>query len=120
MPTMHGNAVISEDVLPDWPPLPGEPIGEERARAYITWIRQHAPPLIAEGRRMIQAQYPTAVTDTSSVRLRELATRKLDDNLAGLSVGCVYASIKGGTWAMANISIRRDGRLEVKPGWNMG
>lgn len=43
--------------LPDWPPPDGEAIGEERARAYIAWIRDHAPPLLTEGRRMLQERW---------------------------------------------------------------
>ncbi len=118
---MHGDTLmIGEAVLPNWPPPEGEAIGHERSREYIAWIRDHAPSLIAEGRRMITEQWQTEDIHTSSVRLDYLATWKLDDGLAGLSVGCVWAPIKGGTWAMAMISIRRDGRLEVKPGWNMG
>ncbi len=106
--------------LPDWPPPDRFAIGEERARAYIAWIRDHAPPLLAEGRRMLQERWGVEDTGTSSVKVHQLATWRLAPEMKDFNIGCVWAPVKGGTWAMANIRIRRDGRLEVVPGWNMG
>jgi hypothetical protein len=54
--------------LPDWPPPDGEPIGEERARASIAWLREHAGSCLKEACRMIHARYPDVLTDQSSVR----------------------------------------------------
>jgi hypothetical protein len=45
--------------LPNWPPPDDEPIGMGRARQYIAWIREHAPPLIAEAEAMLAEPYPT-------------------------------------------------------------
>lgn len=113
-------AMLSISRLPNWPPPDGEVIGEERAREYIAWIREHAPPLVAEGRRVLQQRFEISETCTSSVPPGQLAGWGLDEGMVGLSIGCVWAAIQGGTWATMNISIRRDGRLELKPGWNVG
>jgi hypothetical protein len=41
------------DTLPDWPPPDDEPIGIERPRASIAWIREHALPVVAEAEAML-------------------------------------------------------------------
>jgi hypothetical protein len=111
--------MITDDVLPDWPPPPDETIGIERARAYIAWIRDHAGPLVAHGRQVITDRYPGVDIHTSAATVSQLADRGLDPRMTHLSIGCVWASASGGTWVMMDISIRRDGRLECTPGWNM-
>ena len=105
--------------LPDWPPEPGEKIGVERARAYIAWIRVHAPPALEEARAMLRDRYPDAATSTSAVTVEQLAGWSLDPRMTGLAIGTVFCSIGGGTWAQVDISITRDGRLVATPGWNM-
>lgn len=112
--------MMTDSVLPNWPPGDGTKIGEERAREYVAWIRYHAPPLVAEGRRVLQARFGVAECGTSSARVDQLAEWGLDERMDALNVGVVYCSIQSGSWAMMDISIRRDGRLELKPGWNMG
>jgi hypothetical protein len=115
----HTLAMITDDVLPNWPPPDGEPIGEERARQYITWIREHAGPLVADARKQITDRYPHAVTKTSAAMVDQLASWSFDDRMTGLGIGSVWASVSGGTWAMMDIWIRRDGRLETRPSMNM-
>lgn len=112
-------AMLKGERLPGWPPPSGEIIGEERARMYIAWIREHAPPLVAEGRSILCERFETETTRTSSVRLEHLAKWKIGPELDGLCVGVVYCSIQSGAWAMMDIRIRRDGRLEIRPGWNV-
>lgn len=107
------------DHLPDWPPPPEEPIGRERARAYIAWIRQHVHPVLREARELLKARYPEAMTETSAVTLDHLASWSFRPPMKFLSIGVVWASVSGGTWAMVDIIITADGRLEARPGWNM-
>lgn len=111
--------MLSSERLPNWPPASGDHIGEERAREYIAWIRQHAQPLVEEGRRILCERFETETTGTSSARVDQLAEWMLDEGMSGLNIGTVYCAIQAGSWAQMNINIRRDGRLEVVPGWNM-
>lgn len=108
--------MMTDDVLPSWPPPAGELIGEERARAYIAWIRDHAGPLLEEGRRMMRARYPTASITTYAVRGDQLATWRISERMDGLNIGGLVCESIPGTFAYVDIVIRRDGRLEVRPG----
>lgn len=107
------------DTLPDWPPPDGEPIGPDRARAYIAWIKQHAPPLLQEGRRMIHERYPSAYIGTYAARVDQLATWRLSAGMDGLNIGGLWCEPTPGSFAWVNIVIRRDGHLEVRPGQRM-
>jgi hypothetical protein len=112
--------MIDAPRLPDWPPPDGEAIGEERARAYVAWIREHAPPLLKEAREMIRARYPGVQADQSSVNVKDLATwHAPTPAMPGLAIGTVSASVSGGTWAMVDLLITHDGRLITRPGMNM-
>lgn len=110
---------MSDDRLPDWPPPPDAPIGEERARAYIAWIRDHVQPRLAEARRMILERYPGATVETAAVTVDQMASWSFHPPMERLSIGIVTASVSGGTWAMVDITITADGQLEARPGWNM-
>jgi hypothetical protein len=116
---MDESRMITDAVLPNWPPPPDEPIGEERARQYIAWIRDQAPPLVAEGRRMLQERYPGKATQTAAVNVAQLAIWTLSDRMTGLNIGGVYTDIMPGTWGWMDVRIRRDGRLELRPGLRM-
>jgi hypothetical protein len=48
------------DCLPSWPLPDGGLIGKDRARAYVAWIREHAPPYPREARQMLHVRYPGA------------------------------------------------------------
>jgi hypothetical protein len=115
----HTLAMITDAALPDWPPPADEPIGEERARTYIAWIREHAGPLVADARKQITDQYPHAVTKTFAATVDQLASWSFDNRITGLGIGSVWASVSGGTWAMVDIRIWQDGRLECRPGLRM-
>jgi hypothetical protein len=94
--------------------------GEERFRSYIAWIREHVPPCLKDATWMLHARYPGAMIEQSSVRVQELATwHPPTERVPGLAIGVVSASVSGGTWAMVDILITHDGRLEVRPGMNM-
>jgi hypothetical protein len=111
--------MTTDATLPDWPPPPDEPIGIDRARAYIAWIRQHVRPLLDEAERLLRARYPYEEISRSSVRVEQLATWALSDRQAGLSIGTISTKAPGGTFAMVDIIIQRDGTLAVRPGMNM-
>src|SRR5690606_2019303 len=101
--------MIGDETLLDWPPPAGEPIGEDRARAYIAWIRDRVRPLLEEGRRMIQERYPSAYIGTYVARLDQLATWHLTDGMDGLNIGGLWCEPTPGSFAWVNIIIRRDG-----------
>lgn len=111
--------MITTAPLPAWPPIDGEPIGVDRARAYIAWIAANVGLLLIEADRMIRERYPHAVTERSSTNVEQLAEWSLSATMTGMSIGCVWASVSGGTFAMVDITIRRDGYLEARPGLNM-
>jgi hypothetical protein len=48
--------MMTTERLPDWPPE-AEPIGPERARAYVRWIAKHAPPLMVAASQLIKDQH---------------------------------------------------------------
>lgn len=109
----------TSECLPNWPPAAGEVIGEERARAYVAWIREHVAPLLKEGERILRVRFGNTGVTAVSARVDQIAAWKLHPQSERLNVGVLYCSIKSGAWAMMDINIRRDGRLEVRPGWNM-
>jgi hypothetical protein len=111
--------MITDAALPNWPPPDGEPIGEARARAYIAWIRDQAPPLVAYGRHCIQERYPGKPTAAVSASVQQLASWSLHPRMTGLNIGGVYAEELPGSFVWMDIVIRRDGRLECKPGLRM-
>ena len=111
--------MIGDETLPNWPPLPNEPIGEDRARAYIAWIRNRVRPLLDEGRRMMKERYPAAYIGTYVTRLDQLATWRLSEGMDGLNIGGLWCEPTPGSFAWVNLIIRRDGRLEVRPGQRM-
>jgi hypothetical protein len=102
--------------LPDWPPANGETIGTERAGAYVRWIAEHAPPLVEAATQVIRVQRPGSEPRTSSASVAQLAGWTLGASMAGLAIGCVWADVHAGDFAMVDIVIRRDGRLEMRPG----
>jgi hypothetical protein len=79
-------------------PPAGEPIGEERARAYVAWVREHAPTYLRDVRQLIHAKYSGASVEQSSVRVQELATwHGPTPQMPGLAIGILSASVSGGT-----------------------
>jgi hypothetical protein len=112
----HTLALITTDALPDWRPPADEPIGVERARAYVAWVREHVGPLIADARRQLNERYLNAPTHTSAATMDQLATWRFSKVMEGLAVGMVWCDFMAGSFAMLYISIRRDGHLESRPG----
>lgn len=110
---------MTTPTLPNWPPPAGEPIGIDRAREYIAWIREHAPPVIAEAERMLAARYPGAETRRSAVTVDQLATWRAWDGMQGLAIGSVWCKYMAGSFAMVDITITAEGRLVARPGLNM-
>jgi hypothetical protein len=111
---------LTDDRLPCWPPPAGEPIKEDRARAYAAWIREHVPPCLKQARQLIHTRYPGSPVEQSSARVQELATwYGPTPQMPGLAIGTVSASVSGGSWAMVDNLIGHDGRLIVRPGLNM-
>ena len=49
-----------------------------RARAYIAWIREHAPPHLKEARQMIRTRYPGVSTDQSLIDGRLIVRPRLE------------------------------------------
>lgn len=111
--------MLTTEIMPDWPPADGEVIGEERARDHVAWIREHVPPLLKEGERVLRDRFGDTGVTAVSARVDQIASWKLHPQSDRLNVGVLYCSIKSGAWAMMDINIRRDGRLELRPGWNM-
>jgi hypothetical protein len=111
--------LVTTDTLPDWPPPAGHPIGEERARAYIDWIRDHVRPLVNEARQMIADRYPDISARTSAVTVEQLATWSVPPDMPRLNIGVVWCEPVSGALAMVNIDILQDGRLEARPGLRM-
>jgi hypothetical protein len=91
----------------------------DRARAYIAWIREHAPPVIAEAEAMLGERYPGAETKRASVKAEQLAMWRLSPGMKGLAIACVSCAFMAGSFAMVDITITREGRLIAKPGVNM-
>jgi hypothetical protein len=110
---------MTTERLPNWPPPDDEPIGMDRARQYIAWIRVHAQPVLAEAEAVLEARYPGAETRRSAVKVEQLATWRLSPGMKGLAIGCVSCACMAGSFAMVDITITRDGRLVAKPGLNM-
>jgi hypothetical protein len=110
---------MNAEQLPNWPPPADEPIGMDRARQYIAWIREHVPPVLAEAEAMLAERYPGAETHRSAMKVEQLATRRTWEGMKWLSIGCVWVAYMAGSFAMVDIMIMGDGRLIAKPGLNM-
>ena len=80
--------------IPDWPPLPDEPIGIDRARAYICWIRIHVQPALRDARDLLKARHPGVATETNAVTVEQLAFMP---PMTHLGIGVVSANVSGGT-----------------------
>jgi hypothetical protein len=96
-----------------------EPIGIERPRASIAWMREHAPPVLTEAEAMLAERYPGAETRRSAVKAEQLATWRVSPGMKGLSIGCVSCKYMAGPLAMVDIMITREGRLIARPRLNM-
>src|SRR5688572_619815 len=85
----HTFPMSTDDIhhLPDWPPPPDEPIGLERARAYIAWIRGHIQPALRDARELLKARHPGVAIETSAVTLSQLAAWSFKPPMRHLSVG---------------------------------
>jgi hypothetical protein len=69
---------------------------------------------------MLHERYRGAELHRSSVTVDQLATwQGPTPEMAGLSIGTVWCAFMAGSYAMVDIRIMRDGRLEARPGLNM-
>lgn len=75
--------------------------------------------MLHEARELIAARYAVSSIEMSAVNVDQLASWTFGPPLTFLSIGTVYASVAGGTWAMVDIVITADGRLAARLGWNM-
>jgi hypothetical protein len=105
--------------LPNWPPPADEPIGIERAHAYIAWIHAHAPPGLAEAEAMLAERYPGAETHRSAAQAEQSMEWRVWEGMTGLAIGAVWCKVMAGSITMVDIMITADGRLFTKPGLNM-
>ena len=116
----HLAAMPTDALCPAWPPPDDGPLGEARARTVVGWVARHAPPLVAEARRRLLEQFPESDVHTSSVTAEQLATWRFPAGMPGLLIGVVWCRCQGGDWADYAMHLRRDGRLELRPGRHVG
>jgi hypothetical protein len=93
-----------------WPPADGEPIGEERARELVAYIRQRAPAVLEVAREHLEQRHPGQAIRTYAVPASQLATATLDRHMSRLAIGTVYVGA-GGTSVQVTIGLERNGAL---------
>jgi hypothetical protein len=96
------DSMITGARLPDWPPVDGDAIGTERARAHVRSIAEHAPPLVDEAKRLISERYPGSERHVSSATVAQLATWGITERMPGLAVGHIWTHVQPGDWPACN------------------
>ncbi len=54
---------------PSWVPPVGEALGDERARLLVSWIREHARPVVADAERALRDRSPGVEVQTDMCRV---------------------------------------------------
>jgi hypothetical protein len=91
-----------------WPTADGEPIGEERARELIAYIKQRAPAIIALAREHLEEGHPGQPIKTYAVPAAQLGECRLEPHMTGIGIGVVYTG-QGGTSDQVSIALTRNG-----------
>lgn len=116
---MWGSVVISTEPMPAWPPPEGRPIGVERAKFYVNWIKVAVRPLIAEAEQVLLNRYPDGEITTTSLSVAEVSTRVIDPHRGELCVGSVWSRQESGSHAEMAIWIEGSGCLVLRPSLGM-
>jgi hypothetical protein len=93
-----------------WPPADGEPIGEERARELVAYVRERAPAILAIAREHLEQLQPGQAIQTYAAPASQLATASLERHMARLAIGTVYVG-QAGTSVQVTIGLERNGAL---------
>ena len=93
-----------------WPPPDEEPIGEERARDLVRYIRERAPAVLEAAHQALRERHPSAEIITSAVPASGLATMSLARTMTCITVGMVYVG-QAGSADTIPIQLDRAGNL---------
>jgi hypothetical protein len=93
-----------------WPTDDGEPIGEERARDLVGYLRERAPAILELARQHLEQLHPGQAIRTYAVPASQLATASLERHMSRLAIGTVYCGM-GGTSVQVTIGLERNGAL---------
>lgn len=93
-----------------WPPVDGEPIGEERARELVAYLRERAPAILEIARQYLEERCPAHELQTYAAPATSIAAMTLERHMTRLPIGAVYCGA-GGTAVMVSISLERNGAL---------
>lgn len=96
---------------PEWWPLPdGQPIGEERARELVTYIRDRSTPVIEIAKAYLKQRYPAEDIKVRESRFGSLARQSLTPDLTGITIGSVSAGT-GRAAHNVSLGLERTGRI---------
>src|SRR5690349_749270 len=90
-----------------WPPPDNEPIGEERARELVAYIKQRAKPILELAHAEIQARHAGEEVTVSGVPAAVLARMSLDRRMTCICIGTLYV----GTTDQIPIQLDRTGKI---------
>lgn len=96
--------------LPEWWPVEGEPIGEERARELVAYIRERAPAILEIAHAELQGRHAAAEITVSGVPAAQLAKMSMDRRMTCVCIGVLYTGA-GGTTDQIPIHLDRSGKI---------
>ena len=96
-----------------WPPPDGEPIGEERARDLVRWLRTVAPAAVDQARNYLATHAPNSPQSRHAVKASQLATFAFAEGMRGMPLGSVSVQGAQGPHGTVGIALQRDGRLAI-------
>lgn len=112
-------AMLSTEPMPGWPPPKDKPIGVERARFYVRWMKVAARPLVAEAEQILLNKFPDGVITTESLSIEKLAARSINAYQPNLCIGSVWCKQPNGSQAEMAIWIDQKGCLVLKESLGM-
>lgn len=96
-----------------WPPADGDPIGDERARELVTWLKTVAPAAVEQAREYLATHYPGRPQSLYAVKASQLATLAFSEGMRGLCIGSVSARAVQGPHGTVGIALTREGRMAI-------
>ena len=96
-----------------WPPPDQEPIGEERARELVRYLRERAPAVLAVAQAELASRHGDTPIETSAVPASQLAKMFVVRTMTCITVGMVYVG-QAGSADTIPIQLDRAGNVRAR------
>jgi hypothetical protein len=99
-------------ICPPWWPLPDdEPIGDDRARELMAYLKSAVPAVVAAVSAYLIARHPEAEIQAYAITTATLAKQSLGEHMRGVSIGSVSVPGSSGRAETVGIAFTREGRI---------